>query len=405
MPPPPPPAPAAPAAAGAAPEAPAGLTVAELVVRYLRHAECHYRKPDGARTSELDNVRLSMRPLVHLHGRTEAAAFGPLKLKAVRELLVRGYDHPQHGRQPGLVRKQVNLRVGRVVRMFRWGVGEELVPVEVWQALKAVQGLQAGRCDAREGEPVKPVPAPVVVKTLPHLSAEVGAMVQVQRLSGARPGEVCILRPEDIDTGAAVWLYRPRQHKGRHRGKERVVAIGPRAQEVLRRFLRVACPACGRQDRAGRLGWRWEAGLCGPCAGRADGQGACGPWRAVPVPGDYFVFSPREATADRRREQRARRKSKVQPSQVCRRKNDARRQPGERYNTAAYLNAVGRACAKAGVQPWHPHQLRHQAATEIRRRFGSEAAQVALGHSDLNTTEIYAERDLGLAMRVAAELG
>jgi integrase len=167
----------------------------------------------------------------------------------------------------------------------------------------------------------------------------------------------------------------------------------------------VACPLCGLRDRAARLGWRWEANLCGPCADRADEQGLCGPWPPVPVPGDYYVFSPRAATADRRREQRAKRKSKVQPSQVCRRKENPKRQPRERYDTAAYLTAVARACKKAGVEPWHPHQLRHQAATEIRKRFGPEAARVALGHSDLNTTEIYAERDLGLAMRVAAELG
>ncbi len=49
--------------------------------------------------------------------------------------------------------------------------------------------------------------------------------------------------------------------------------------------------------------------------------------------------------------------------------------------------------------------MRHSAATAIRARFGLEAAQVVLGHAKADTTEIYAEKDAGLAMRIAAEAG
>jgi integrase len=51
-----------------------------------------------------------------------------------------------------------------------------------------------------------------------------------------RPGELCQLRAADID-GAdtdGVWLFRPRQHKTQNHGRDRVVSIGPQAQEVLR---------------------------------------------------------------------------------------------------------------------------------------------------------------------------
>ena len=63
------------------------------------------------------------------------------------------------------------------------------------------------------------------------------------------------------------------------------------------------------------------------------------------------------------------------------------------------------ACKAAAVPHWHPHQLRHSHATEVRRQFGLEAAQVALGHAQAAVTEIYAERDLALAVRVAAAIG
>jgi integrase len=49
--------------------------------------------------------------------------------------------------------------------------------------------------------------------------------------------------------------------------------------------------------------------------------------------------------------------------------------------------------------------LRHSAATEIRKRFGIEAAQHVLGHATLNVTEIYAEKNAEAARRVAAMIG
>ena len=47
---------------------------------------------------------------------------------------------------------------------------------------------------------------------------------------------------------------------------------------------------------------------------------------------------------------------------------------------------------------WHPNQLRHAVGTELRKRFGLEAAQVVLGHATADVTQIYAERDMGLAI-------
>jgi integrase len=72
---------------------------------------------------------------------------------------------------------------------------------------------------------------------------------------------------------------------------------------------------------------------------------------------------------------------------------------------ASICHAVRDACKAAGVPSWHPHQLRHLRATEIRREYGLEAAQVVLGHSQANITQLYAERDLSLARKVATELG
>ncbi len=53
---------------------------------------------------------------------------------------------------------------------------------------------------------------------------------------------------------------------------------------------------------------------------------------------------------------------------------------------------------------WHPHQLRHNYATNVRREFGLEAAQVLLGHTKADVTQIYAERDMTRAATVAVKL-
>ena len=57
------------------------------------------------------------------------------------------------------------------------------------------------------------------------------------------------------------------------------------------------------------------------------------------------------------------------------------------------------------VERWHPHRLRHSAATRIRREHGLEAARVILGHSSAVTSELYAEIDKAKALKVMQEVG
>jgi integrase len=71
----------------------------------------------------------------------------------------------------------------------------------------------------------------------------------------------------------------------------------------------------------------------------------------------------------------------------------------------SYARAIARACKKAGVPVWAPNRLRHAVGTDVRERYGLEAAQVVLGHTKADVTEVYAERNQELARRVMAEIG
>jgi integrase len=328
------------------------LLVCEIAARYMEHCESYYRDADGRLTSSFGNAKQAVIKLSPFFD-VPAASFGPKRLQEMRSLLV----------EQGRSRKGCNKLVKEVKRLFRWAESQELVPGGTVHGLDSVEPLKRGRTTAAELPPVKPVSDAIIEATLKHLPTVVADMVRVQRLTGARSSEVCFMRPRDFDCSAEVWEYRPHRHKTDYLddGLEKVIPIGPRAQEILAAYF----------DR----------------------------------PRDAYCFSPEESEAERRAAMRERRKSKVQPSQQNRRKKKPKRTPRDHYTRDTYRRAIQRAAEKAKVTVWTPHQIRHTTATEVRREFGIEASQTFLGHKDANVTQIYAERNLDLARKVARQLG
>ena len=333
---------------------PATITIAELIAAWRQAAK-------GVQlASEIGNVNIALRPLEAFFGHELVKDFGPKKLKAMREKSVEGYTIGQREFK-GLSRQGVNARVSRVRRVFKWGVSEELAPAELYHALSAVMPLQFGRTTARELPRVKPVDDSVVDATLPHLPPVVRDMVQFQRLTSCRPGEVCIVRPCDVERTGDVWVYRPAKHKTQYAGKVRTIYIGPKAQLILAPYL----------EREPEL----------------------------------YCFSPRESELWRRNKQRLARKTPVQPSQVDRSKASPKKQPGQVYLRNEYARAIRQTCKAHDIPPWHLNQLRHSGATKIRKEFGIEGAQVILGHSRADVTQVYAERNEEIGVDVMRRIG
>lgn len=370
-----------------APVDPEQLLVRELIARYALHAEQYYRRPDGSQTTELGNIVQALKPLKELYADVPAKSFGPKALIAVRQAMV----------ARRWCRKSVNKHIGRIKAMFRWATEQELIPGDVYHALQAVSGLRYGRCDAPENPAVRPVPIEQVLPLEPHVSKQVWAMIQLQLLTGARAGEVMDLRPQEVDRSGPVWVYTPTQHKTLHHGHVRRIYLGPKAQEVLQPFLL--------------------------------------------RPSDKPCFSPAEAEEDRRRRAHAQRRTPLHYGNRpgTNRVDDPQRVAGDHYDVASYRRAIARACDDAfpapeplgqrddetfrqwqarltseqrkqlrawqGSHRWHPHQLRHTAATELRKQFGLEAARVVLGHRSAAVTEIYAEIDQARAVEAIARVG
>lgn len=296
---------------------PVSVTVAQLTLLYLNYAKQHYRK-HGKQTSEVHIIRQALKRLNRVAAKMPASDLSPRVIKKARELMI-GDD---------LARSTINKIVGRIRRMVKWAVGEEILHPNVLVALQAVPDLKRGRSEAKETGRVTPVPDAHIDAIRDELPAAVWAMVSLQRYTGMRPGEVRIMRACDIDMSGTQWSYTPSTHKTEHHDQERVVAIGPRGQEIIKQWITLDTHA-------------------------------------------YLFHSGQ----------------------------------GEPYERSSYRNAIVRACQRAGIPQWSPNRLRHNFATDARREFGIEPTRGALGHNNLRTSELYAEKDLQMAHQIVARIG
>lgn len=337
------------------PLTPGKHSVASVILAYWRHVLARYGlSEDDTLPSHLQSIRSALGMARSVAGRDDARTFGPKRLHEIRQAMV----------DAKWSRSYVNRSVRCVVNAIRHGVSHESIPPSVVTALECVQPLKRGELGVAEGKPVKPVPDAHVAAIEPYVSRQVWAIVQLQLLTSARAGELCIMRPVDLDTAGKVWLYRPAAHKGTHLGRDRVIYVGPRGQQVLAPFL-------------------------------------------VGRPVKSYLFSPTEAEAERRERLHAERQTPLSCGNKpgSNRKQDPRRRPRERFTTGTYGRAIRRACEQAGVDPWGVHRLRHNAATELRREFGIEAARLILGHRSPSITETYAELSHDKAIDVIARVG
>jgi len=345
-------------------------SIASLAAAYLKHCDGYYLDAERQRNKETWQIRYSVKPLLDLFAALPVAEFGPLRLIELREWMI----------QRGWSRKLINQRIGRVRRMFKWAVSRQLVSATVYQGLLAVEGLKRGRCMAKETSRRHPVPEADVYAVLPYTTPVVAAMIELQLLTAMRPGELILLRPCDIDRSQDVWHYTPQRHKNEYRDQERIVAIGPRGQEILAPFL------------------------------LRDAKKYC--------------FSPRESEVKRLRIRHARR---ITPAKYGNRPGTHRVQhpqtkPSQAYTVGAYGHAIRHALAVANkaiqanarkqgiknpilIPHWTPYQLRHTAATKVRREMGYETAGAILGHKNMSATAVYAERNQGLADAAAQRYG
>jgi integrase len=316
---------------------------------FIRGPESPYRK-EGELTRQVERIERSLLGVRRLFARTKACEFGPKELKTVRRWML----------EKGWARTYVNALTQCIKQCFTWAASESLIPGSVAMNLRIVKGIRTGTAGVRETAPVRAVAREILDRTLPQLGTVARDLVQLQYLTGMRPCEAIAIRWDTINEAGAlpdgkrlkgVWVYQvpPEANKNHHREKDRFVCLGPEAQAILSRY----------RHRVGELS----------------------------------VFSPSEAA------------DAFAMANGRKRRTDVARAPSEVYAFFSYAQTIRRACRRAQIENWSPNRLRHLRATEIRSRFGGDAARVVLGHALPGVTGRYAEADLRKAAKVMRRIG
>ena len=291
------------------------LTVDEIAGGWIAHCEIYYRRKDGTQTGEAWGCMNACRILRKIYGNRPAAELQHADMLAVRDALIR----------TGIARVTVNRYMERIKRLWRWALDEGLISATQKAELTQVQNLKPNRSEAPETTPVRPVDNDVVDATCALFCENTADMIRVQRLTGMRPGEICNMKWEHIDTSSTPWVYKPPYHKTEWEGKIRAILIGPKARALMEKYR------------------RWD-----------------------------YPFSPQTALD-------------VAMESGCKTRYRIRGIPDkitEKWRQVRYASAIRDATKKAQIEEWAPNRLRHAFATEVRRKYGIMAAGALLGHSD-----------------------
>ena len=304
-----------------------------------------YLERAHATPKQLDRVRWAVKDLQELYGHDIAASFGPRKLSTTRQAAL---DRNE-------ARNTINTRMNVIKAAFRHCSALEIIPPAVYHGLSSLPGLR--REEVKAARRIPPVSDKHIEAVKPFVSASVWAAIEVILLTAARPSEILNLRPCDIDRSGNIWQATLTHHKNEHRDQPRVLFFGKRCQEILRPFI-----VLRKQEE--------------------------------------YLFSPKDAFAERSQASEGHRRTN-QPETP--RQTD--RTVGDKYDAHTFRRTIERACVSAGIEPWFPYQLRHTAATRIRKEYGVEAAASVLGHSSLRAIDFYSAVGQERSKRVLSEIG
>ena len=286
--------------------------------------------------------------------------------------------------QHGVSRQYCNMLMGYIRTMLKWGILRKLVPHQVYVEAQFIPPLKKGKTKAYEKPPRQDVSDDVINRTLPHLLPTIRDMVLVQRFASMRPSEIFRMKLGEIDMnyitpdGIVIWMYTPGTNKNSWREKQqkgeyvRIIPLGKPEQDII----------------AARL------------SNKSDND---------------YVFSPKDTVQERYARDAARRKSKVQPSQIVRKEQSAKkpkRRDRDCYDKDSYNRAISRAIIAANktlpgndqIPSWTPYQLRHTAVSAITLQTGSlDVARAVAGQKSITVTQGYNHADVKIAIEQAVK--
>lgn len=208
------------------------VSLKDLRALYLVHAERHYRRRSGAPTREHLNMRAVLDRFAAFAGEINPA-------EKVNRHQVRAWLDQLAAEK--LTRPYVNACLSRLRRWLRWAADLDYVPIRVVEELRLVRPLQPFRSDATEPTPARPPELDAIDRAIAAAAPPARHVLQLLRLTGARPGELLELSNAEVHLDDQPRLT-PLQHKCAHHGHHRVIPLCPAAAAVVQRYARPLCP-------------------------------------------------------------------------------------------------------------------------------------------------------------------
>ncbi len=297
-------------------------------------------------------------------------SFGPDELADVKKKL-KEYRYSRGKVKKQYTRRGVNDVLKWIKKIFKWGVGRRIVSEETLISFDEVKPYRMGEHGTFDKIKRKRVTEEEFRKVISCVNSVIGDMLTLIWHTGMRPYEICEMRPYDILTDdPECWIYIPGRDKtpvGMHKttgyGKIKVIPLAGDCIDILKR--------------------------------RIDNFNS-----------KKVVFSPKNSMNEFLADKRRNRNTPLSCGNIpgTNRKEVPKWKVGDTYNNNSLELACRRACAKAGIEPFVPYDLRRTAATKTRASLGKEAAKTLLGHADESTTDIYLLDEVKEAMKVAKAL-
>ena len=343
------------------------ITVNQLLDKYFAYA----RKTTnhGKNNKEHRNFQFIKRTQQFLepYHSWPVSDFGPDELLDVQNALVK-YEYVQGKKKKRYTRRGVNDIINWIRKIWKWGMGRQLITPEQVQGLEEVKPLKMGDTESPDNHKRVRVTEEDFQNVVNTVSSVVGDMLQLIWHTAMRPYEVCDMRPFDILCGDPdCWLYIPGRDQtpvGKHKTtrfeRVKVIPLTKKCQDVLKS-------------------------------------------RIKNFNSKEYIFTPKEAMQEFLEKKSANRKTPLNYGNKpgTNRKKHPMIKPNEKYDHHALRNACKRGCIRAGVEVFVPYDLRRTKATGTRSILGKEAAKVLLGHTKTDTTDIHLLEEVQEAMKVA----
>lgn len=243
-------------------------------------------------------------------------------------------------------RNTINKKVNTVKQMIHYAVTRELEPAQLLYSVSAIKPIKKGQGNFVDYNAVEPAQWSTVKKILPYLPSMICDMLLIMKHTGARPGEVRLIRPCDIDrSDPQAWVFYPNRHKTQRHGIKRKIIFNVETQRILAKYLvrdktAYCFPPCKKNNRT--VGLHYTTGSFARVITRA---------------------------------------------------------------VTSYNNAHPKAPIR-----FHANQLRHAFATKVCLEHGLEVARCAMGHTTTQMTKRYARtsveiEELNNAKRAVKRIG